>query len=213
VRTQRTQQIHKPKAVIFDIGRVIVRLQPEIAFAPLAKALPRSTAEDVWRLILNDARWNDWQEGRLQAREWHEHLTQRLEISLPFEQFCACWNQALHRQTILSERLFAALSQHCKLAVLSNTDPLHSKLMEAEFSFLAHFPVRIYSWQVGASKPSPEIFKTALKALDVAANEAFYIDDIPEFADAARKVGMDACIFESPEQLYNELRRRGLPPE
>ncbi len=202
-----------PKAVIFDIGRVIVRLQPEVALQPLAAAFPERNGEQLWRMVVGDARWNDWQEGRLEPREWHRHVMKQTEMAVDFEQFRACWNRALDRQTILSERLFEALGERCKLAVVSNTDPIHSELMEAEFAFLAHFPVRVYSWRVGASKPSARIYETALKELGVEAPEAFYIDDIPEFVEAARRLGMDGCVFENPRQLGQELGRRGLPAE
>jgi len=211
VKLDSKPQIRKPKAVIFDIGRVIVRLQPEAAFAPLATSISNRSAETVWTLIQRDARWNDWQEGRMNPREWHRHLTQQLEISLEFEQFCACWNMALHPETILSERLFGMLAEHCKLAVLSNTDPIHSEWMEAKFPFLTHFPVRIYSWRVGASKPSAKIYRVALNSLGVEAGEAFYVDDIPEFVEAAHGIGIDACIFKNPKDFADELRLRGLP--
>ena len=101
-------------------------------------------------------------------------------------------------EPILQESLFANLAARCKLAVLSNTDPLHSAVLEAEFSFLRHFPARIYSWRVGASKPSAAIYQAALDALGVDASEALYIDDIPDYVEAARAIGMDAIRFENP---------------
>ncbi|MGH9562857.1 MAG: HAD-IA family hydrolase, partial [Terracidiphilus sp.] len=66
----------------------------------------------------------------------------------------------------------------------------------------------IYSNQIGASKPSPKIYQAALNALAVNAAEALYIDDIAEYADTARGLGMDAIHFENPEQLLSELLHR-----
>jgi glucose-1-phosphatase len=201
-----------PRAVIFDIGRVIVRLQPELALEPLVRgdAAGRSPRQ-VWTAVLSDPRWGDWQEGRIQPEEWYRHLTGRLNISLGFDEFCAAWNRALHPEPILQDDLFAKLAARCRLAVLSNTDPLHSAVLETEFSFLRHFPARIYSCRVGASKPSPAIYTAALDALGVAAEETLFIDDIAEYADAARQMGLDAIRFENPSQLSQELARRGLP--
>jgi HAD superfamily hydrolase (TIGR01509 family) len=73
-----------------------------------------------------------------------------------------------------------------------------------------HFPVRIYSNQVGASKPSPAIYEAALAALGTRPSEALYIDDIVEFAEAARRLGLDAIRFENPEQLADEFLKPGL---
>jgi putative hydrolase of the HAD superfamily len=203
-----------PKAVIFDIGRVIVRLEPERALAPLAGASGHSrNPQEIWHAVLNDPRWGDWQEGRMEPGEWHEHLTRRLHISLGFDDFCRAWNRTLHPETILKDGLFANLAAQCKLAVLSNTDPLHSALLDAEFSFLRHFPARIYSCRVGASKPARAIYQAALDALNVAAAEALFVDDVAEYVQAARAMGLDAFQFESCPQLLKEFSDRGLPGE
>jgi len=143
-------------------------------------------------------------------RAWYEHLTARLGVTLGFEEFCAAWIRVLDPETILNDELFERLSARCRLGLLSNTDPIHAAYLERHFSFVRHFPVRIYSNVVGASKPFPAIYHAALRALEVEASEALYIDDIEEYAEAARKLGMDAIRFENPAQLGVELARRGL---
>lgn len=208
----------KPKAVIFDIGRVIVRLDPRRALAPIAAAMrggadqsaKQLSAEDAWDLIRADPRWRDWQEGRMSSTEWHEHLMRRLKLSLSYAEFRDAWNLVLDPELILSESLFAQLSTRCRLALLSNTDPIHVECLERNFTFSSHFPVRIYSCRIGASKPSPAIYQAALESLGVGAPEAVYIDDMQEFVDAARELGLDAIHFETRDLLEQELRRRGL---
>ena len=208
----RLKNPQPPKAVIFDIGRVIVRIAPDRAVELLAAGATRGrNAQQLWAAVQADPRWDDWQEGRMEPREWHRHLMRQLELSLGFDEFCAAWNRTLLPEPILSESLFVALAARCKLALLSNTDPLHTPVLEANYSFLRHFPARIYSWRVGASKPAAAIYEAALGALGVAAAEALFIDDAPEFAEGARQVGMDAIRFENPAQLLQVLARRGLP--
>jgi FMN phosphatase YigB (HAD superfamily) len=207
------------RAVIFDIGRVIVRVDPRRAFAALASAVserpspnvrPDLSPEEVWSEIQADPRWQDWQEGRMTTREWHEDVTRLLGISLGFDEFCAAWNGVLDPETILPEELFAQLGARCRLALLSNTDPLHSAFLERQFPFVRHFPVRVYSCSIAASKPSPAIYRATLERLGLAPAEAVYIDDIAEYAEAARRLGMDAIRFENPAQLRVELVRRQL---
>jgi len=81
---------------------------------------------------------------------------------------------------------------------------------EARFSFFRFFPIRIYSYRVGASKPDPLIYREALKACNVRAEEALYIDDVSAYADAARRLGMTGIVFQSPEQLRSDLRSLGI---
>ena len=145
-------------------------------------------------------------------REWHEHIARRLNVSIGFEDFRATWGRVLAPETILSEALFAQLSARCRLALLSNTDPLHVESLERDFAFMRYFPARIYSCKVGACKPSPAIYQAALDALGVKPAHAVYVDDIEEFADAARTLGMDAIRFIDSAQLTRELTARGLLP-
>lgn len=134
----------------------------------------------------------------------------RLKLSLTYGEFRDAWNRVLDPELILPEELFVRLSAHCRLALLSNTDPIHAECLERRFGFWRHFPVRIYSCQVGATKPSPAIYGAALESLGAAASEALYVDDIPEFAEAARKIGLDAICFKTSELLEVELHRRHL---
>jgi glucose-1-phosphatase len=208
----------QPKAVIFDIGSVIVRLDAKRAFAPLAAAMHASaaqsakplSAEDAWEIIRDDPSWHDWQEGRLSPAQWHQHLMRRLRLSLSYGEFRDAWNRVLHPELILSESLFVELGARCRLALLSNTDPIHAECLEQRFTFVRHFPVRIYSWRVGASKPSPAIYRAALESLSVPAREALYIDDVQEFVDAAQEAGLDAIHFKNRDLLEAELGRRQL---
>jgi putative hydrolase of the HAD superfamily len=199
-----------PAAVIFDIGSVIVPVRPERVLQGMSAGGGLRDAAEIWAAIQRDRRCVDWQEGRMNSAEWHEYLTKQWKVEVGFDDFCASWNAALDPNTILGDDLFARLSAQCKLAALSNTDPLHCNRLDAHFSFLRHFPVRIYSCNAGARKPNPKIFQAVLQALDVRPAEALFIDDVPEYAHAARKIGMDAIAFKGPAELSAELARRGL---
>ena len=199
----------KFRAIIFDIGRVLIRVDISRIKDGLAVSLPL-TPEEVWSAIEKDPRWLDWQEGRISPRDWHLHLTKRLGVSLPFEQFSEVWNRALDPNPIHSESFLENLSRNYRLALLSNTDPIHMSHDEARFPFFRFFPTRIYSYRVGASKPDPLIYREALKACKVRAEEAVYIDDIAAYATAAQRLGMTGIVFQSPEQLQSDLRNLGI---
>jgi glucose-1-phosphatase len=194
------------RAIIFDIGRVLVRVDIRKAQLGLAKGLSL-TPEELWSAIEKDPRWPDWQEGRMSARDWYLNLSQRLGISLAFEEFVKVWNTALDPDPIHPDSLFEFLSKSYRLGLLSNTDPIHVAHMETTFSFFRYFPkpMRIYSCSVGASKPNPLIFREALRGCKVTADQSIYIDDIPAFVEAARGLGCTGIQFRGPEELRKEL--------
>lgn len=199
----------KFRAIIFDIGRVLIRVNISRAMDGLASGLSLSPQE-VWSAIQNDPRWLDWQEGRISPRDWHLHLTKRLGAQLTFEQFSEIWNRALDPNPIHSESFLETLSKNYRLALLSNTDPIHMTHAEARFPFFRFFPIRVYSYRVGASKPDPVIYREALQACKVRAEEAVYIDDVADYAEAAQRLGMTGIVFQSPGQLQSELRTLGI---
>jgi glucose-1-phosphatase len=201
----------KHKAIIFDIGRVLVRVDIRKAQEGLTRGLAL-TPEELWSAIEKDPRWPDWQEGRMSARDWHLNLCQRLGVTLSFEEFTKVWNSALDPHPIQQDTLFEGLAKSYRLGLLSNTDPIHVAHLEATYSFFRYFPkpVRIYSCAVGVSKPNPLIFREALRACKVKANQAVYIDDIAAFADAARALGCAGIQYRSPEELRRDLNALGI---
>jgi len=199
----------KLRAIIFDIGRVLVRIDVARAMQSLASGTALSPAE-IWSAIEKDPRWPDWQEGRMAPRDWYLHLGRRFGGDFTFEQFTEIWNRVLDPSPIHEDSLFQRLSRTYRLALLSNTDPLHVQHLEANFTFFRFFPTRIYSCSVGASKPNPLIYREALGALKVQAHEAVYVDDIAVYVEAAQRLGMGGIQFQSSAQLVSDLKSLGV---
>ncbi len=199
----------KVRAVIFDIGRVLIRIDVGRTMKGLASGTSLSPQE-LWSAIEQDPRWKDWQEGRISARNWHLHVKQRFGGPATFEQFTDAWNLALDPEPILSNKLFEKLSKSYRLGLLSNTDPIHVTHMESRYDFFSYFRVRIYSCAIGAAKPNPLIYREALRACRVRAEEAVYIDDISAYVEAARRLGMTGIQFQTSEQVVLALHDLGV---
>lgn len=197
------------RAIIFDIGRVLVRVDVARAMRGLAGNTALSPKE-LWSVIERDPQWPDWQEGRIQPRDWCLRLNSRLGGQVTFEKFCESWNAALDPEPVFEDSFFQRVGRRHRLALLSNTDPIHVAHMEANYTFFRHFRGRIYSCQVGASKPNPLIYRAALEACRVSAGQALFIDDIPAFVEGARRLGMEGLVFESPEKLHGDLQDLGI---
>jgi glucose-1-phosphatase len=197
------------KAIIFDIGRVLVRIDVAAAMGSFSERISM-TPQEIWTALEKDPRWIDWQEGRMSARDWHLHATKRLGVAMSFEEFTEIWNRALDPNPIQDNAFLEKLSKRYRLGLLSNTDPIHVAHLESTYNFFRFFPARTYSCVVGASKPSPIIYQKALQASKVRAEEAVYIDDIPAYVEAAKRLGMSGITFQSAEQLQSDLAQLGV---
>jgi glucose-1-phosphatase len=199
----------KIRAIISDIGRVIVGIDVSRAMQGLSNSIPLSPKE-IWSAIEKDPRFVDLQDGRISARDWHLHIVRRLGGNLTYDQFIQAWNAALLPETLQPDSLWAGLAKKYRLSLLSNTDPIHVAHMESTFTFFKYFPVRIYSCVVGSSKPNPIIYQDALRATKVKANEAVYIDDLEENVAAAKSLGMIGVHCADPATLRDRLSAVGV---
>lgn len=193
-----------PKAIIFDIGRVIIGVNLSPAFGALGTGVGLSP-EQAFKTLTEDSRWGDWQCGRMTPHEFHAYVKKKFRLALGFDDFCDVWNRFLEPAPLIEESLFERLASRCNLGLLSNTDPIHVAHIEARYSFVRFFPVRIYSCRVGAIKPSVAIYRRALRDIGVSAADAVYIDDMPEYTAAAWKLGMHVIRFTTPAALQSEL--------
>jgi FMN phosphatase YigB (HAD superfamily) len=207
------RRANKPEidAIIFDIGRVIIHLDPSRAIAAIGAA-SKLSPDKLWAAVQEDPLWPAWQEGRVTPRDWYNNLTARFHAPISFDDFRDAWNSVMSPKLILPERLFRQLSQECRLVLLSNTDPIHVACMESDFSFVRYFPKRIYSCEVGASKPSLKIFRAAIRAAAAPPNRILFIDDVRQYVLAARRAGLQSLQFRSRAQLEAALRRLHLLP-
>merc|ERR1712039_113293 len=106
----------------------------------------------------------------------------------------------------------------CALTNNFDTEPLpdkeeQTKLDEAHQKFVALFDHFIESRVVGLSKPDPQFYMHALKAIGCAAEEAIFLDDIGVNVKAARKLGIDTILVKNTSETsfhdaLRELERR-----
>lgn len=197
------------QALLFDVGQVIIRVNVPRAARMLADGAG-ITPEHLIAAIETDPQMISFQEGRLTPEEWHRHLRSSLGLRLSFEEFCRAWNNALEPDPLLDARFFSALAARLQLALLSNTDPIHVKHMEAQFEVFSFFPVRLYSCSVGLRKPSRAIYEKAIAALGVPPEKILYVDDVEDFVEAGRRAGLQTHHCQDPSALAGYLRERGL---
>jgi glucose-1-phosphatase len=198
-----------PAAIIFDIGGVIVRVDPRRILSILHSSKMQSP-EKIWAAIQLDPLWLDWQQGRLAPRDWCAHLNERFDLRVSFEQFREAWNSVILPNQLLSNSLFARLSRRCRLVLLSNTDPLHVEYQLSHFTFMRYFPARVFSCRVGSSKPHPKIYLAAIHAAGAPPGRILYVDDVLSFVRVGNRMGLDSIQFTSLRQLNAALRARNL---
>lgn len=103
-------------------------------------------------------------------------------------------------------RFIGSLRPRYKTGIISNAWSDARPILNARFNLASYMDLTIYSAEVKLAKPDPRIFYLALARLDVRAEEAVFIDDMPENVQAAQALGMKGVQFTSTELAIQAIK-------
>jgi putative hydrolase of the HAD superfamily len=81
-----------------------------------------------------------------------------------------------------------------RTAVVSNCDHATRAVVE-RLGLTEEADAVVLSFEVGAAKPDPAIYRAALRAVGAEAGEALFVDDQAEYCDGALTLGIDAVLI------------------
>jgi putative hydrolase of the HAD superfamily len=196
------------KAIIFDLGKVLVHFDFKRGYRELEGLCPYPAAEIPKRLGPTGlvARFET---GLIEPRDFVEQLSRILDLHVDYDRFCRIWS-GIFAETLVPENMLEGLAARYRLLLLSNTNAIHFEMIRQNYPLIRHFHDLILSYEVKAMKPRPEIFHAAVARAGCRPEECFFTDDIAEFVEGAQRVGIDAVQFRSAEQLAEELKSRGI---
>ncbi len=194
------------KAVIFDLGKVLVHFDFKLGYRQLEGLCPHPAA-DIPKRIRATGLVERFETGLIEPRDFVAQLAQALDLSIDHNRFCEIWS-GIFSETLVPEEMLAGLARHYRLLLLSNTNALHFELIRRNYPLIRHFHDLILSYEVKAMKPSPEIYRVAIERAGCLPGECFYTDDIAEYVEGGKRAGLDAVQFQNARQLAEELARR-----
>lgn len=199
------------RAVIFDLGMVLTGPPDPQAYAQLLR-ISGLTPEQLDPLYWADRHAYD--EGKLNGVTFWQKVTSDAGLSLkrPVIEELSLWDARMW--TTPNNAMVAwqqALKEHgLKTAVLSNIGDDVRANIEREFKWLAGFDVLVWSYLLKTAKPDPAIYHYTLQKLDVAPEEALFVDDREVNIEAARALGMQGLVFTDAAKLRADLIATGL---
>lgn len=197
------------EAVIFDLGRVLVRVDispwtthffPDRDPGDIETALQQIMSEDVVRRFMT---------GAIDGPEFHRQMGRTYGADLAYDDFVCIWRDIFSPMPGM-EPLVRELNRTYKLGLLSDTDAIHWDFLLGRYPFLKLIPNPTLSFRIHAMKPDPKSYQAAAASVDTPIENCFYIDDLPRNVEGARKAGMAAVRFESADQLRRDLENAGI---
>jgi len=198
------------KAVIFDLGKVIVDFDHHAISTGLSRFSPYPE-DAIFRAIFSSGLAHRFDSGCISPEDFYAQLKQELRLSASFEQVQRIWNNIFSMQSGI-DSLIEQLSRSFTLVCLSNTNIWHFTHCRETFPVLERFNAFVLSYEAGVCKPDPQIYRLAVNAAGARPGACIYIDDILEFVTAGESIGLRGIHFVSVAQLTGRLKDMGIIP-
>ncbi len=196
----------KIKAILFDLGKVIVDFDFEPAFRRLSKKCPFAP-QDIRGYFLNSGLEVLYDGGKISSLDFHKEVKRNLKHELDFVEFKKIWNEVFKANTPVI-RLIRRLSPHYRVVLISNTNPMHYDYLRAKYSVFDYFDQIILSYREKIRKPDERIYRKAAEACQARPSEIFYIDDRQDLTEAAKALGFKTFTFKNnPDQLLKTMAK------
>ena len=181
------------KAVIFDLGKVLIDFDRDRTFAGLADVCTGVTRAELEAIV--DEIHPEMAVGDLSAAEFHAALCERAGAVADFETFLTGYAAGIARnEAALAYALELQARPGVTVGIISNTNEAHVMHLDRLVPELNEFELVMMSNEIGMEKPDPDVYALALELLGITADDALYVDDRPENVEGARAAGMAGIV-------------------
>ncbi|MGK9369392.1 HAD family hydrolase [Melioribacter sp. Ez-97] len=197
----------KYSVIVFDLGSVLIPFDYTKAIERINKA-EEGLGNKFARLYAENYEFHrDFERGKISREKFLDKMCEWLEGKVDREEFCRIFSDIFTTNDDVI-KLLPVLKKNYKLVLLSNTNEIHEEYGYSHYEFLKYFDKLFLSHKVGAVKPEEKIYRAVESYTGMHSSEHFFIDDVQEYVDGARRCGWDAARFVDYNTLIHDLKIR-----
>lgn len=198
------------RGVIFDFGNVICSFDVG-RFLARASGWSGLPVETVREKVYGSGLHSRYERGDVSSGEFHRLVGEATGAGVPAEEFARGFAD-IFTPIESTRELIRGLKGKYRLGLLSNTNEIHFRRFLRNEPVFPLFDSVTLSYEVGALKPEPAIYRDALEKLCLAPQECVFIDDVEEYAEGARALGIRGIRYTGKERLLADLAGLGVLP-
>jgi glucose-1-phosphatase len=209
-------EIANIKNIIFDLGGVILNLNPGRSLHGFSRACGLSVDELGKIVQQNRQLFLDYETGRIDSKRFREEVSGIIRYQMGTEDFDCAWNSILMDVPEERVRLLERLRPKYRLFLLSNTNDIHASRVDELLAASActtglmdWFEKVYYSHLINKRKPEPEAFLHVLEENDLVPSETLFIDDTIINIEGAKLAGMHVLHVEANNPRLEFLLNEG----
>lgn len=202
----------KISAIIFDLGGVILNLDPQRTTEGF-KAL----GFDMDNMGTGTTTmFHDFEKGLITEDDFRQHVRALLQQPVTDVHIHDAWNSMLLDLPAERIAMLKALRKRFKLYLLSNTNVVHIRAFDEQFkqahaqeNWMDLFDHVYYSYEMGMRKPDKEIYEFVLDDVQLKGDACIFIDDNEQNLVAAAACGIHVIHAKAPlsNLIMQEIER------
>ncbi|MBL7198498.1 MAG: HAD family phosphatase [Candidatus Omnitrophica bacterium] len=195
--------------LLFDLGRVLIDFDHNIAVKRI-KNFCALDEESIYNLFFDSDLTDRYERGAISSLDFFHKIKKMLNAKISYEEFIPIWNKIFTPHPGMLETI-ESLKDNYSLYLVSNINKLHFEYLQEQFNdYFKFFSYIFLSFELGLRKPDLRIYKFIIDYLKSPAQNIVYTDDRIELVEAARKLNIDAFLFESTNSFKEELIKRNI---
>lgn len=197
------------KHVVFDVGKVLVDFDWQGFFDTLD--FSPEVYEKVANATVLSEMWNEFDRSRMSDEEiLNGFLAKAPDCEEEIMRFWDNLGNSIKRYDYAFDWIHSLKEKGYRVYLLSNYPRrLYSQSIE-ELAFVEEVDGAIFSYEVQATKPEPEIYEALLEKYQLNPTECVFLDDNRNNIIAANKLGMATIHFHTKSQAEEELKSLGV---
>jgi putative hydrolase of the HAD superfamily len=157
---------NKIKAIVFDLGNVLVDFDHMIAARRISRFTNMQT-EEIFSLFFDSQLTCLFEKGKISASDFFSQIKSHLKLNLNYEEFLPIWNEIffLTPNNLKIYHLARKFKEKYTTVLLSNVNTLHFEYLKKNFSLFDPFHKIFLSYELHLRKPDHLIYEEVLKSL------------------------------------------------
>ena len=209
--------IMKRKAIIFDMGGVLVDLDMEGCKRAFIENLGFNEINEILDACHQKGVIGEMEEGLVEADVFRSYVLERSKPGIQPHQVDEAFWHILHSIAPEKISLLKRLSSRYDLYMLSNNNPVclprsEEMFEEAGVPMHENFKKCYISCQMKALKPSAKFYKAVMEDIALPAEDMIFVDDSQRNVDGAIAAGLPAVYYEPGTDLARVLAEALLDP-
>lgn len=186
----------KVKAVVFDLGKVLVDFDYGIAVRKLALQ-SQAPVSEIQTVIDQSPLLFRYESAEMTTQQFFTAVRERIGFAGNFDEFAAAFADIFTEMPEMTRLQVELRERGLPTFVLSNTNEIAIGHVRRNFPFFSNFDDYILSFEHGVLKPHERIYQITEQRAGCRGGEILFLDDKPENAEAGAKRGWRTICHKS----------------